>query len=196
MTEDAPGHPSDSADLTRLLRASVDGDAVARDRVLTLVYEELHRQARLQRHRHRAFETLNTTALVNETFLRLWGAEDPGWQDRAHFFRVAARAMRNVLVDYARRRRAAKRGGGVVDLPLEAADELPEVKDDEILAVHDSLARLEALDPRQAKVAELRYFVGLSVVETAEVLEVSPATVKREWATARVWLQRDIERAR
>lgn len=196
MTDDTPAPPGHENELTRLLHASVGGDAAARDAVLALVYDELHRQARLQRHRHRSFETLNTTALVHETFLRLWGAEDPGWQDRVHFFRVAARAMRNVLVDYARRRRAAKRGGGVVDLPVEAADQLPEIKDDEILAVHEALDRLEALDPRQGKVVELRYFVGLSVVETAEVLDISPATVKREWATARVWLQREIERAR
>lgn len=187
---------TDNSEITRLLRESVDGSSEARDRVLALVYDELHRQARMQRRQQRAYETLNTTALVHETFLRLWNGVDPGWQDRIHFFRVAARAMRNVLVDYARRRRAAKRGGGVADLPIEAADELPEVRDDEILAVHDALARLEELDPRQGKVVELRYFAGLSVPETAEVLDISPATVKREWATARVWLQREIERAR
>lgn len=190
MTEPAP------PDITRLLKESVDGDLAAREQVLALVYDELRRQARMQRHHHRVYETLNTTALVHETFLRLWGPSDPGWNDRIHFFRVAGRAMRNVLVDYARRRRAAKRGGGAVDLPVEEAENLPEVKDDEVLAINDALARLEALDARQARVVELRYFIGLSIEETAEVLEISTATVKREWATARVWLQREIERTR
>jgi RNA polymerase sigma factor (TIGR02999 family) len=143
MTEPAP------PDITRLLKESVDGDLAAREQVLALVYDELRRQARMQRHHHRVYETLNTTALVHETFLRLWGPSDPGWNDRIHFFRVAGRAMRNVLVDYARRRRAAKRGGGAVDRPVEEAENLPEVKDDEVLAINDALARLEALDARR-----------------------------------------------
>lgn len=181
--------------ITRLLRQSAEGDLAARERVVALLYDELRRIARAQRHRHRAQQTLSTTALVHESFLRLAGPSPPEWQDRVHFFRVAARAMRNVIVDEARRRFAAKRGEGVTPVPLEDADEaalVSEDKLDEVLAVHDALARLEALDERQARVAELRYFVGLEVEETAEVLGISPATVKRDWTMARAWLHREL----
>lgn len=182
------------SDITRLLRASAGGDAGSRERVMTMLYDELRRRARFQRHLHGRAQTLNTTALVHEAFLRLGGPEQPEWQDRVHFLRVAARVMRNVLVDHARRRTAAKRGGGVPDVPYEDGEWLPELKDDEVLAVHEALERLEALDERQARVVELRYFVGLEVTETAEVLGISAATVKRDWTLARAWLQRDIER--
>lgn len=187
-------HDSQSQEITRLLSEFASGDEQARERLLPLVYDELRRQAQWQRSRQRPFETLNTTALVHETFLKLAGRANAGWENCLHFFRVAGRAMRDILVDYARRQRAAKRGGDQVDLPLDAAGDLPEVKDEEILAVHETLKRLEKLDPRQSKVVELRYFVGLSILETAEVLEISPATVRRDWATARAWLQREIER--
>ncbi len=179
-------------DITRLLADSAGGDASARERLATLVYEELRRQASLQRRRHRPYDTLNTTALVHEAYLKLSGRDEPDWQDRVHFFRVAGRVMRDVLVDYARRRRATKRGGGQTDLSLDEALDLPVLKDDEILAVHEALLQLEQLDPRQSKVVELRYFVGLNIPETAEVLNISPATVRRDWATARAWLQREI----
>lgn len=186
----------DSPDITRLLRESAEGDREARERVTSLLYGELRRIARAQRHKHRGHETLSTTALVHETFLRLSGPAPHDWQDRVHFFRVAARAMRNVLVDDARRRSAAKRGGGAVPIPVEEAealDALPELKSDEVLSVHEALDRLEAIDERQARVVELRYFVGLEVQETAEVLGISPATVKRDWTLARAWLQRELE---
>lgn len=188
---DAPNEP-----ITRLLRASAQGDAEARDRVVSLLYDELRHIARSHRWRSRGHETLSTTALVHESFLRLSGTEKPEWQDRVHFLRVAARVMRNVLVDDARRRNAAKRGEGVTPESLDEA-EVPggdaAIKSDEVLAVHEALDRLEALDERQARIVELRYFVGLEVEETADVLGVSTATVKRGWALARAWLQREIE---
>ncbi len=183
--------------ITRLLRASAQGDLAARDRAIELLYEELRAIARHHRWRSRGHETLSTTALVHESFLRLSGPSGIEWQDRVHFLRVAARAMRHVLVDDARRRSAAKRGDGVAPVSLDEADgqvAAPDLKSDEVLAVHEALERLEALDERQARVVELRYFVGLEVEETAEVLGISPATVKRDWTLARAWLQREIER--
>ena len=133
-------------DITRLLADSAGGDASARERLATLVYEELRRQASLQRRRHRPYDTLKATALVHEAYLKLSGRDEPDWQDRVHFFRVAGRVMRDVLVDYARRRRATKRGGGQTDLSLDEALDLPVLKDDEILAVHEALLQLEQLD--------------------------------------------------
>lgn len=188
--------PLDDAapDITRLLRESANGSADARERVAELLYAELHRQARHHRHRMGAGHTLNTTGLLHETWLRLSGGNEPDWQDRAHYFRMAGRVMRNVLVDHARRRLAAKRGGGAAIADGVEPDDLPAVRDDEVVAVHEALERLEALDPRQARVVELRYFVGLEVEEAAEALGVSAPTVKRDWAMARAWLQREIER--
>ncbi|MFN8586185.1 MAG: ECF-type sigma factor [Candidatus Eisenbacteria bacterium] len=188
--------PLDDAapDITRLLRESANGSADARERVAALLYAELHRQARHHRHRMGAGQTLDTTALLHETWLRLSGGNEPDWQDRAHYFRMAGRVMRNVLVDHARRRLAAKRGGGAAVAEGVEPDDLPAVRDDEVVAVHEALERLEAFDPRQARVVELRYFVGLDVEETAAALGVSAPTVKRDWAMARAWLQREIER--
>lgn len=189
-------HDEAQPEITRLLRESASGNAESRERVVALLYAELHRQASHHRWRLSGGQTLNTTALLHETFLRLSGDSAPEYQDRVHFFRVSGRVMRNVLVDHARRRLAAKRGGGVPDAELTDLDALPEVKDDEVVAVHEALARLEAMDARQARVVELRYFVGLEVPEVAEVLGISAATVKRDWAMARAWLQREIESAR
>ncbi len=183
----------DSARVTHLLAEVASGRSEAMDDLLPLVYTELRNIARRQRFRHRPYETLHTTALVNEAFLRLAGKSGAAWEDRTHFLSAAALAMRSVLVDYARRQRAAKRGGGAVHHPIEEFRDLPEINHDEVLAVHTALERLEAQDPRQAQVVELRYFVGLSVRETAEALEISPASVKREWAMARAWLKRDLE---
>lgn len=187
--------PPERGDITRLLAESAGGDEAARERLLTLVHEELLRRARLQRRHHRPYDTLNTVALVNETYLKLHGRESADWRDRQHFYRVASRAMRDVLVDYARRRRAAKRGGGEVHLSLDDALELPDLREEEVLQVHEALQRLEQLDPRQGRVVELRYFVGLNIPETAAALGISPATVRRDWVTARAWLQREIESA-
>jgi len=178
--------------VTRLLSEAAEGLPGAMDRLLPLVYDELRALARRQRHRNRPFETLGTTALVHEAFLKLAGWEGATWNDRVHFFRLASRVMRDVLVDYARRRHAAKRGGAGADVSLEELGDFPEIRDEEVLGVHEALERLERLDARQARVVELRYFVGLSVQETAEVLETSPATVKRDWTVARAWLRREL----
>lgn len=188
------GHPSPS-DITRLLDKAAEGQSQAFDQLLPMVYDELRKIAQRQRHRHRPYETLNTTALVHEAFLKLTGRSDANWESQVHFFRTASRVMRDVLVDYARRQRAAKRGGGEAPASLEDFEDLPAMNADEVLGVAEALERLENLDPRQAGIVELRYFVGLNVEETAEVLEISPRTVKREWATARAWLQREFEQS-
>ncbi|HLT45946.1 MAG TPA: sigma-70 family RNA polymerase sigma factor [Rubricoccaceae bacterium] len=181
-------------EVTQLLAQARAGDAGALDRLLPLVYAELRALAHRQRLRQGAAETLNTTALVHEAYEKLAHA-GTAWSDRAHFFRVAARAMRQVLVDYARARTAAKRGGDARPLPLDEADLLPLERANEVVALDEALGRLSALDPRQGEVVELRYFVGLTIPETAEVLGLSPATVKREWTAARAWLYREMTRA-
>ena len=185
---------SSSSQVTLLLEQARSGDAAVLDDLLPLIYDELYRLARAQRRRLRSHETLNTTAIVHEAYLKLSG-RDASWQDRVHFFRVAARAMRDIVVDYARRKQAAKRGGDAPDLSLDDVPPLPEVDAEEVLALHEVLERLEALDERQARVVELRYFVGLTIEETAEVLDLSPASVKRDWTTARSWLFREMSEA-
>ncbi len=158
---------------------------------MALVYDELRALAASYLRRERADHTLQTTALVHEAYLRLTGQHGTIWQNRGHFFGIAAQAMRRVLVDHARRRKAEKRSGGrAITLP----DDLTPgaVEPDEILAVDQALERLAVLDPRQARIVELRYFAGLTVEKTAAVLEVSPATVKRDWVSAKAWLQREL----
>ncbi len=181
------------SDITRLLAEISGGNDQARATLLPLIYEELRRIARHQRRKTSHHETLNTTALVHEAYVKLAAKHDATWENRVHFYRVASRAMRDVLVDYARRKNAAKRGGDQTDLSLSDVGDLPDVRADEILGIHEALEKLESLDPRQCRVVELRYFVGLTIPETAEVLDVSPATVRRDWSTARAWLQREIE---
>lgn len=188
--------PSFSAgDVTVLLEQARSGDDAALDALLPLLYDELHRLAHAQRHRLRPHETLNTTALVHEAYLKLAGKDKLTWENRIHFFRVAARAMRDIVVDYARRQQAAKRGGEKPDLSLDNLPPLPAVQADEVLGLHEALERLETFDERQARIVELRYFVGLTIEETAEVLDISPATVKRDWTTARAWLFKAIRDA-
>ncbi len=165
-----------------------DGEAV-----LAALYTELKRQAGSLRARHVPFETLNATAIVHEAYLKLSGRDHIQVNDEEHFFRLAAYAMRDVLVDYARYKQAAKRGGETNDTSLGEIEDLPDIKDEEILQVHAALSRLEKHDPRMAKIVEQRYFVGLTIPETARVLGVSPATVRRDWTAGRAWLQRDIE---
>ena len=177
----------ESSELTQILIQAQDGDATALDRLLPLVYEELRLLARSQRRRRGADETLNTTALVHEAYEKL-ARHDGGWADRKHFFRVAARAIRQVIVDSARARMAAKRGGKHYDIPLDDIALADPARDEEALALDEALTRLAQLDERQAEVVELRYFVGLAVPEAAEVLGVSAATVKRDWTAARAWL--------
>lgn len=178
-------------EITDLLRALEAGEPSAGDRAIALVYGELRQLAASYLRGERADHTLRTTALVHEAWLRLAGQRDVEWKNRRHFFGIAAQAMRRILVDHARRRSARKRDGGravTLDDALGATADPP----DEILAVDDALHRLAALDPRQARLVELRYYAGLTIEETARVLEVSPATVKREWLSAKAWLQREL----
>jgi RNA polymerase sigma factor (TIGR02999 family) len=179
-------------ELFAALQGATQGDASALDRLFPALYAELKRQAAGYLRGERAGHTLQPTALANETYLRLIGRRDFPWQNRAHFMASAARAMRSILVDHARRRRAQKRGGGREQVPLDATmaleDQRPVAFDDLDRALQDLARRSE----RQARVVELRYFGGLSTEETGEVLGVSPVTVKRDWATARAWLFREL----
>lgn len=183
---------------TALLDRARAGEAEAFDRLVGQLYGELRALAHAQRRRLGASDTVNTTALVHEAYAKLDGRADGAgraYTDRAHFFRVAARAMRQVLVDYARGQHAAKRGGTDAALPLDEARLLPAERTAEVVALDEALQRLTTLDPRQSEVVELRYFVGLTIPETADVLGLSPATVKREWTAARAWLHREMTRA-
>jgi len=179
-----------SEDITCLLQAWRSGDAAALAALAPLVYGELRRVAEQHMRRERPDHTLQATALVHEAFLRLTGGASPSWQDRTHFFKAAARIMRHVLVDHARARGYAKRGGGGLRISIEdgAAAVLAEERAPDLVALDEALGRLERLDPRQHQVVELRFFGGLSVEETAEVLGVSAITVKRDWRSARAWL--------
>jgi len=189
--------PDDSApsppDVTGLLLAWGKGDASAGDRLLSAIYDELHRQAARAMRGEREGDTLQATALVHEAYIRLVDQRRIEWRNRAHFFGVAAQMMRRVLVDRARARLATKRGGEFQQVTLgdEEAGEMGAASLD-VLALHDALERLAALDPEQARLVELRYFGGLNIDDTAEALGVSPATVKREWAVARAWLRREL----
>jgi RNA polymerase sigma factor (TIGR02999 family) len=168
------------------------GDQGAREALIPLVYDELRRLARRYLRRERPDHTLQSAALVNEAYLRLIRQDQPQWQNRAHFFGVAAQLMRHILVDHARNRAAAKRGAGAPRLTLDPDVALPQTRDVDLVALDDALNQLAALDPQQSRLVELRFFGGLSIEETSVVLGVSPATVKREWATARAWLQREM----
>jgi RNA polymerase sigma-70 factor, ECF subfamily len=181
-----------STDTQDVLRRLADGDEGALDQLYPLVYDDLRRVARRQLAREHPEHTLDTTALVHESYLRLVGSTAIEAEGRAHFLSIAARAMRRILVDHARRRGARKRGGGVVPEPL--TPDLAVVMDrtPELLAVDDALERLEKLDARQARVVECRVFAGMTVEETARILEVSPTTVKRDWTLARAWLNRQM----
>jgi RNA polymerase sigma-70 factor (ECF subfamily) len=179
--------------VTVLLKAMKGGDTSAADRLFPLVYQELHRLAETYMHRERKDHTLQPTALINEAYLRL-AREDIDWQNREHFIGVAANVMRRVLVDHARARNAAMRGGGLVRVELEDNVAVSEERSDEVLLLDDALTRLEALNPRQARVVELRYFGGLSVEQVASILGVAPRSVKRDWALARIWLFKEIKK--
>ena len=180
----------DPTALTRLLGRARDGDADALRALVPLVYDELRALARSQRRRRGAGATVNTTALVHEAYQKLARSAN-GYADRGHFFRVAARAMREVLVDHARAQSRQKRGGPTRPLPLDEALVGRAGPPERVLALDEALARLRLRDPRQAEVVDLRYFVGLTIPETAEVLGLSPATVKRDWTAARAWLHAD-----
>jgi len=187
---------SSTADLTVLLRSWSRGDQSALDKIIPIVHDELKHLAHMYMSRERAGHTLQTTALLNEAYLKLIDARNVEWQDRAHFFAISARLMRRILVDIARKRAFRKRGGGAIKIPLEEAPEPAGRADPSIIELEDALAALEQLDPRKARVIELRYFGGLSVDETAEALGVGGGTVMRDWRIARVWLHRELSRNR
>jgi RNA polymerase sigma factor (TIGR02999 family) len=181
-----------SHNITHLLKEWSDGDDRALERLTPLVYEELRQQAARYLRRERPGHTLQTTALINEAYLRLIDAKDIHWQSRAHFFAIAANLMRRILVDHARRRDADKRGGANLRLTLDESMAVANEVDVDLLAIDQALDRLATIDPQQARVVELRFFSGLSVEETAAALGVSPKTVKRDWSVARAWLHREI----
>jgi len=178
--------------VTQLLIAWGGGDQTARDELMPLVYEELRRLAHKYISRERPGHTLQTSALLNEAYLRLVDQKTIQWQDRAHFFGIAARLMRQVLVDYARKRQYAKRGGNAHQVPLDEAMIVSEERAADVVALDDALKNLAESDPRQSQIVELRFFGGLSIEETAEVLAVSPGTVMRDWTLAKAWLRRAV----
>jgi RNA polymerase sigma factor (TIGR02999 family) len=184
-----------SGEVTRVLRDWRAGDDKALTELLPLVYGELRRVARAQLHRERADHTLQSTALVHEAYIRLLGSEPPDLRNRPHFIAVAARLIRQILVDYARERGAAKRDGGV-RIPVEHLEALPIADDAELLALDDALNDLYRTDERQAKIVDMKFFGGLSSPEVCEVLGLSRATVDRDWATARAWLHRQLTRGK
>ena len=189
MTEDAEG--ADRERVSKLLADWADGDPSAREQLVPIIYEELRRLAHHYMRGERVGHTLQTTALVNELYLRLAGIDAVRWRDRVHFFAVTATLMRRVLVDYARQRGREKRGAGVTVISLNenAVARQPDV---DVVALDEALERLAAVDPQQSRVVELRFFAGLSVEETADALGISPATVKRDWATAKLWLYNEL----
>src|SRR5919205_480197 len=179
-------------DVTKLLKDWGAGDKTALDRLMPLVHDELRRQARQHMRREQPGHLLQTSALVNEAYLRLVDASQVDWQNRAHFFGISARLMRRVLVDDARRRHRDKLGGSMIQVPLDEAENLPQAQAANLLSLDDALKTLASIDPRQSEIVELRFFGGMSVGETAEVLKVSPATVAREWTFARAWLRKEM----
>jgi len=182
------------SEVTQLLQVWRGGDRKALEALFPLVYKELRRLAHFQLRNERPNHTLQSAALVHEAYLRLVGMGHPRWESRTHFFAIAAHLMRQLLVAYARRHGAAKRGGSVCKLSLEDATMMPRRKDVDVVALDDALIGLAKIDPRQSRVVELRFFAGLSLEQVSEVLEIAPATVQRDWTAARAWLHREISR--
>jgi RNA polymerase sigma factor (TIGR02999 family) len=178
-------------DVTQLLVAWSNGDQGARDELMSVVYHELHRLAHQYMKREHPGHTLQTSALVNEAFLRLIDQRDVRWQNRAHFFGIAAQVMRRILVDYARSRSSAKRGGAARGLPLDEAI-VSDERSEELVTLDEALQELAKIDLRKSKVVELKFFAGLSIEEAAVVLDVSPGTVMRDWTLAKAWLRREM----
>jgi RNA polymerase sigma-70 factor, ECF subfamily len=183
---------SSAHQVTQLLQAWSEGNQGALEELMPVVYDELHRLARHYMADERAGHTLQTTALVNEAYLRLADSPQPSWQNRAQFFAVCAQVMRRILVDWARSRQAMKRGGEMRPLELEEALVVAAAPGADLVALDDALTALAAVDPRKSQVVELRFFGGLSVEETAEVLKVSADTVMRDWRLAKSWLRREL----
>jgi RNA polymerase sigma factor (TIGR02999 family) len=179
-------------DLTQLLQAWSNGDQEALVKLTPLVHSELHRIARRYMAQERPGHVLQTTALVNEAFIRLIDWKNVRWQNRAHFFGVSAQLMRRILVDFARTQHYAKRGGDALMVSLSKADDVPHERVDELVALDEALERLSRLDPRQSRVVEMKFFGGMEMEEIAEVLQVSLGTVKRDWSLAKLWLLREL----
>jgi RNA polymerase sigma factor (TIGR02999 family) len=188
------GEPGGAAQITRLLHKWQAGDRDALEKLVPLVYDELHALASRQLSQEWRYDRPQTTAVVNDAYLKLFGQREVDWQSRGQFFAIAAQLMRRILVDHARRQLSQKRGGG--DAPLEVDDSLPapraSVDEVDALDLDRALRKLEQLDPEQGRIVELRFFGGLTVDETAAALNVSPSTVKREWALAKGWLYREL----
>jgi len=180
--------PALPQEITQLLMNWSQGDKAALDQLVPLVYPELRRLAKRHMDREDPAHTLQTSALINEAYLKLVDQQNVEWQNRAHFFAVAAQVMRHILVDHARTRNYAKRGGGAPKLPLDEAAALTEQRAGQLIALDDALRDLSALDARKSQIIELRFFGGLSLDETAEVMKISPSTVQREWRAAKAWL--------
>jgi RNA polymerase sigma factor (TIGR02999 family) len=180
-------------EVTQMLRAWMRGEDGAKEELYQMVYDELRRLAHRYMSRENSGHTLQTTALVNEAYLKLADTKQLNWQDRAHFFAVSANVMRHILVDHARASRAERRGGEAQRVELDGIVEIPQAPNKDILALNDALDKLAKVDDRKSKVIELRYFGGLSVEETAEVLKVSADTVMRDWRLAKAWLLRELQ---
>lgn len=179
-------------DVTELLHEWRQGDKSAFDKLMPLVYDEMRRIAHRYMQKERDGHTLQTTALINEAYVRLVGQQKIEWQNRAHFFAVTAQVMRHVLIDHARRVHYAKRGGGAQHVALDDVDAMTTERAAELVALDEALSELAILDPRKSRVVELRYFGGLSLEETADVLEISLMTVRRDWRAAKAWLYRKL----
>jgi RNA polymerase sigma factor (TIGR02999 family) len=186
---------SSPQEVTQLLIDWSNGDQAALDKLMPLVYDELRRMAKRYMSRQTPGHTLQTTALINEAFIKLVGQQEMQWQNRSHFFGVAAQAMRHILVDYARSRKYEKRGGGAQKVSLDEALMVSDERAAEIVALDDALKELAKVDLRKCQVVEMRYFGGLSVEETAEALNVSPVTVMRDWSMAKAWLHRELSKS-
>jgi RNA polymerase sigma factor (TIGR02999 family) len=183
------------ADVTQLLQRWSSGEEQALDRLLPQIHDELRKLAASYLRRERPDHTLQPTALVNEAFLKLVDQRAAQWQNRAHFFGIAAQAMRRILVDHARAHAASKRGGAVRKVPINEEILVGPVMDVDLLALDEALTRLAALDPQQSRIVELRFFAGLTMEETAEVMHISPATIGREWRIAKAWLSAELGRS-
>lgn len=181
-------------EVTQVLRELSDGHETAPERLMPLVYDELRRLAAGYLEGERSNHTLQATALVHEAYIRLVDWKNVSWQNRAHFFALAAQVMRRILVDHAREKKAEKRGSGLTMLALEEAVSFPQQREVDLIALDDALKELALLDPMQSRIVELRFFGGLTIEETAETMKVSPATLKREWAMAKAWLHKRIVR--
>ncbi|MGH9760134.1 MAG: sigma-70 family RNA polymerase sigma factor [Blastocatellia bacterium] len=187
--------PSSTGDVTQLLIDWSGGDQTALEKLMPIVYGELRRLASNYLRKERQGHTLQTSDLVNEAYLRLVDYKNLEWRNRAQFFAVAAQAMRRILVDYARKRRYAKRGGGTLAVPLDDSAVLSRERSADLVALDDALNTLASVDPRKSRIVELRFFAGLNIEETAEVLGVSPGTVMRDWTIAKGWLYREMLRS-